>query len=403
MNRNLLLVAVALFAWGIGEGAFFYFQPIYLEELGASPIAIGVILSAVGAAMTIVHIPAGHLSDRFGRRRLLWASWLFGMTSTWMMALARSLPVFVIGMILYALTAFVMAPLNSYITAARGKWSVVRAITLISASYNAGAVLGPLLGGWIGDHFGLGRTYLVAASIFVISTAIIFRIQHQPVEPGPDVSGGNQLLENRAFQRFLPIVFLIVFAMYLPQPLTPNFLQNQRDLPLDQAGIVFAAGSLGNVVLNLVIGRMDIRRGFFISHLCVALFALATWKGLGLPWYVSGYFLLGGYRVARSLATAQILDLVTLANMGLAYGAAETVSGIALILGSPLAGYLYDSNPEIIYPLALLMLAGSLLVSSFYIPRLAVRSENRSKACPPEEKDQKPVPGYPETCTERIE
>jgi len=146
MNRNLLFVAIALFTWGIGEGAFFHFQPIYLEELGASPIEIGSILSAVGMAMTIVHIPAGHLADRIGRRKMLWAAWLFGSTATWVMALARSLPMVIFGMILYALTAFVMSPLNSYVTAARGKWSVARAITLISASFNAGAIVGPLLG-----------------------------------------------------------------------------------------------------------------------------------------------------------------------------------------------------------------------------------------------------------------
>ena len=375
MNRNLVLVALALFTWGIGEGAFFYFQPIYLQELGASPIAIGSILSAVGAAMTIVHIPAGHLADRIGRRKMLWAAWLFGTTSTLVMALARSLPMFVLGMILYALTAFVMSPLNSYVTAARGKWSVARAITLVSASYNAGAVLGPLLGGLIGNHFGLGRTYLFSAGIFVVSTMIIFNLQHQPVEPRTSTRGEG-LLKNHAYQRFLPIIFLTIFAMYLPQPLTPNFLQNQRQLSLDQLGIVFAAGSLGNVLLNLILGRMNTLRGLILSHFSVALFALAMWRGFGFPWYIMGYFLLGGYRVARSLLIAQVGDFVPLANMGLAYGVAEAMSSTAIIIVSPLAGYLYDLNPEMIYPLTIVILAGSLLLSSFYIPRLSTRTED---------------------------
>ena len=376
MNKSLWLVAIALFTWGIGEGAFFYFQPLYLEELGASPIEIGSILSAVGAAMTIVHIPAGHLADRFGRRRMLWAAWLFGSTATWVMALARSLPTFTFGMILYAFTAFVMSPLNSYITAARGKWSVARAITLTSASFNAGAILGPLLGGWIGEHFGLGRTYLFAGGIFVISTLMIFNIPHQTVEPRSSARGSIELLKNPTFQRFLPIIFLTIFSMYLAQPLTPNFLQNHRRLPLHQIGIILSAGSLGNVAMNLVIGRLQALRGFLLSHLSVALFATIIWKGFGLPWYICGYFFLGGYRVARSLAIAQVRDLVALANMGLAYGVAESVSGTALILAAPLAGYLYDLNPEIIYPLTIAMLAVSLFVSSFSIPRLSVQSKH---------------------------
>ena len=41
MTKDLILVAVSLFTWGLGEGIFIYFQPLYLQKLGASPVAIG--------------------------------------------------------------------------------------------------------------------------------------------------------------------------------------------------------------------------------------------------------------------------------------------------------------------------------------------------------------------------
>jgi hypothetical protein len=31
MTRDLILVALSLFAWGLGEGMFIFFQPIYLR------------------------------------------------------------------------------------------------------------------------------------------------------------------------------------------------------------------------------------------------------------------------------------------------------------------------------------------------------------------------------------
>ncbi|MGW8251084.1 MAG: MFS transporter, partial [Anaerolineales bacterium] len=68
MNRDLSLIAASLMVWGLGEGAFFSFQPLYLQQLGADPIAIGAILGAYGIAQTLAHIPAGYLADRFGRR-----------------------------------------------------------------------------------------------------------------------------------------------------------------------------------------------------------------------------------------------------------------------------------------------------------------------------------------------
>ena len=78
MDRDLLLVTISLFTWGLGEGLFIYFQPIYLQQLGADPIAIGAILGGMGITMTVVHIPAGLISDRFGRRPIMWLSWILG-------------------------------------------------------------------------------------------------------------------------------------------------------------------------------------------------------------------------------------------------------------------------------------------------------------------------------------
>ena len=97
MKRDFVLVTVSMIIWGMGEGAFMYFQPLYLEELGASPLVIGAILGAVGLAMTLFHIPAGFLSDRIGRRQLMWAAWGMGVITTGIMAAARSLAGFSIG------------------------------------------------------------------------------------------------------------------------------------------------------------------------------------------------------------------------------------------------------------------------------------------------------------------
>jgi MFS family permease len=97
LNRNLVFIAVALLLWGFGEGMFFNFQPIYLKSLGSDEQQIGLILGAFGAAMAVTHIPAGRLADRIGRRPLIWAAWVMGLVSTVVMALARELPLFVVG------------------------------------------------------------------------------------------------------------------------------------------------------------------------------------------------------------------------------------------------------------------------------------------------------------------
>ena len=159
MNPSLILVGFSLLTWGIGEGMFLFFVPLYLQQLGADPILIGTVYSAFGFAMMLAHIPAGYLSDRLGRRPLLQAAWIMGLVATGVMAVGLSLKVFIAGFVLYGVTGFVSSPLFSYVTAARSKLTAGRAMTLTSAMYNLGAVLGPVSGGWIGEHYNI-RTIL---------------------------------------------------------------------------------------------------------------------------------------------------------------------------------------------------------------------------------------------------
>jgi MFS transporter, DHA1 family, multidrug resistance protein len=376
MSRDLLFVALALFTWGMGESAYVFFQPLYLEQLGASPIVIGTILGGVGIAMTIAHIPAGYLADRFGRRLMMWAAWFTGVTAGIFMAAAKTLPVFTIGVLLYGITMFVVSPMNSYITAARGKWSMGRALTFTSAAYNAGAILGPTLGGIIGNQFGLGRIYIFATSVFILSTIIILQIKPQPVKfEHKKIPLKTVLTPN--YIRFLPVFFLAIFAGYLAQPLAPNFLQNTKSLSIQQIGSLGSIGSIGAVLLSLILGSINPKFGFILGQILVASFAALLWKGSGFSWYALGYFCLGGFRAGKSMATAHIGSLITPETMGLAYGIAETFGGLALMLAPPLAGLLYNQNPLLVFQIAIIAIIGSIISSSIFTrqPEVALTPE----------------------------
>jgi MFS family permease len=365
MNRDLLRVSSALMIWGIGEGMFLLFQPLYLQELGANPIMIGSIMGIIGFAMSIAHLPAGFLADRYGRRPLLVSAWIIGTTATWIMALANTLPVFVVGSALYGMTTYVMVPLNSYVTAARGNWSVGRALTLISAIYNIGAILGPILGGWIGDQAGLKTNFQIAAIIFTFSSLMIIFIRPQPIEPfitQGDSSRWRDLVNQRFF-RYLFLVTFVLFSMNLPLPLSQNFLQNERDITLIYIGRLISARSIGIVFLNLALGQINVKIGFLISQAAMGLSAFLLWQGTQMPAYAVGYFLMGSQQTARVLATAQGRILVQAANMGLAYGMLETSAAFTNMLSPLLAGYLYSLQPNLIYSASLVLIAVAILLT----------------------------------------
>lgn len=368
MNRSLMWLGVSLFTWGIGEAMFIIFQPIYLQQLGADPRTIGWILGAAGLMMTLVPIPAGHISDLWGRKQMLVAAWIFGVLATIIMASAKSLVMFVIGVLMYGLTLFVVSPLDSYLTAARGSWSVGRVITFSGIVYNAGAMIGPVIGGWIGDHFGLHTVYVIAAYIFVFSTIFIFQIESQPRDHHDPDSPPADLLTNRRYLGFLAVFFVVALVTYLPQPLTPNFLRTERVLSLTQIGTLGSIGGVGNTIFNFLLGMLEARTGFLFGQLGVIAYAFLLWKGTGFGWFAIAYFMLGGFRALRGLGVAQVRPLVHESQMGLAYGIAETLGAATTLAIPPLAGYLYSYNPFLIYPVALVAIAIGFVISLLFTP-----------------------------------
>ena len=370
MSPSLIFVSLALFIWGMGESMFVYFQSIYLAQLGANPVAIGSILGAMGFMMIISHIPAGHLSDRIGRKPLLIAGWLIGVIAAATMALATSLPLFVAGLLLYGFTAFVMSPLNSYVTAARGTWSISRALSLISATFGFGSVLGPLTGGWIGDHYGLRLVFAVSTGIFILSTILLFLIRPQPRDHHDPDDPPVHLLHNGQYLGFIALVFAVTFSLYLPQPLTPVFLQAERGLNLSQIGLLGTVAVLGNAVLAFSFGSwLTARAGLLLGQVFTACFSLLIWRTTGMPYFALAYFILGGFRAARPMMAAQARELVHESQMGLAFGMNETVAAVALTLAPLVAGLIYDRLPELVYPASLVLIAISILLTLIFGPR----------------------------------
>lgn len=370
MNRNLLFVALALLLWGFGEGMFFNFVPIYLDkQFLLSKYEIGWVLGAFGFSMAVTHIPAGFLADRIGRRPLLIIAWVLGLVSALVMGSALVLPLFLIGLFGYGLTAFVSSPLSSYITAARGAWPVGTALSFGTATFALGMVLGPVTGGWIGDHYGMRMSFLVAAAIFVVSNVCILFIERQPIDHHDPEAPPPDLLSNRRFLLLMGVLAFAMFAMYLSQPLTPNFLEGVRGLSLSGTGMIFTAGALGNSLMAILLSRVPPRRGFLLAQALVILFAFFIWKGASLPVFALGYFLLGGFRAARPLALAQARELVHDSQMGVTYGIMETISAVIFVFTPPLAGILFEYDPASVYPLSIGLIAASIVVSYLFSPR----------------------------------
>ena len=358
IHRDLAIVAISESIWGLGEGLFIYFLPLALQRWNTDAVQIGAVLSMIGVTMAVVQVPAGYFSDRFGTRPLIFAALLLGIASAIVMAAARSLPIFVAGLLAYGCTSFISAPMNSYVTSLRGSWTVQRAVTFRAAAFQVGAIFGPILGGWIANTDGLSIVFRYSAGLFMVST-LVMSLARRPIVLEHQEASIHLVspIANPRFLGLLAIVFFTIIAISVPQQLTSLYLLNVQHLSMQQIGLMGTIASIGTAMIMFSLGNLRVSTGMLIGQLLLAGFALLMWQGQSAMAYYVGYFFVGGYQLYRSMALAFSRSFVKVGDTGLAYGLVETGNALAVIVAPLAAGFLYNYRPEAVYRASLGALA----------------------------------------------
>lgn len=370
LTRDNRLIAFSLFFWGLGDGLFYYIQPLYLKQLGADPVATGTVLSVAALTAALSLIPAGTIADYFGRRPIVIFGWALGAVGAGLMYLATDLTVFTIGLMIYMGTGFVIAPLNAYISEARGKQSVQRALTLVSAGFMAGAIVSPTLGGMLASAFGLRSVYGIASVLFVISCLALVPLSPQPVIR-PTIGGTRYgpLLRNKPFLQFLLLYFAALVAIHIGLPFASNFIVDVRSLNANAVGLLGSFNSLGALILNIALGHTMPRRGFLLSLAFMVLWGTLFLGSGDFAILAAAYMLRSGANLARNMGSAQLGRMVAPSELGLAYGIAETVPATVLTIAPLIAGLLYDRSPALPFQVSLVACVAALGLVWWFAPR----------------------------------
>jgi hypothetical protein len=205
--------------------------------------------------------------------------------------------------------------------------------------------------------------YYGSAVIFTISTLIVLFAGKQEKNNQKGGAEDIHFLRNRAFVGLMLTIFLIMFAVILPQPLTANFLQNQRGLSINSIGQLGALGALGSAVLMLAFGHLRADMAMMVGQFGVLLFASLIWLGGGIFWYGAAYFFLGGYRLCRAMTLALARPLVREFEVGFAFGVVESLNSLAFMLAPVIAGWIYNWRPVVLYPISMGVLIFAMMLS----------------------------------------
>ena len=167
----VLVAAVTFVQFFARTGALFNVVPLLgRERIGISPTQIGMALTLVNVLNIATLYHAGALSDRFGRKPVIWPSTVISGLSMVAFALSDSYLAYLGGALLWGLASGIAGPSpGAYITdlapaALRG-----RIFGLYRTCGDAGYIAGPLLLGWLVSLAGFSAPLLLTAGMFVVA------------------------------------------------------------------------------------------------------------------------------------------------------------------------------------------------------------------------------------------
>ncbi|BAL90296.1 putative MFS transporter [Actinoplanes missouriensis 431] len=170
MTRWYALAALALCTLAVGlDGTVLSVAlPTLAGDLGASTSDLQWFTTSYLLVLAAALLPAGMLGDRFGRKRfLLGALALFGLASAACAYASTTGQLIAARSVLGLASAVIMALMGAVVTVLFDERERPRALAVWVTANALGVPLGPLLGGWLLDHFHWGSVFLINLPLVV--------------------------------------------------------------------------------------------------------------------------------------------------------------------------------------------------------------------------------------------
>ena len=382
-----LLCGVGLFAFLSYNLVRMPVLSLFAQSLSAGPEMIGIIVSASTLTGVALKWPAGALSDLYDRRWLM----LVGL-------LAFALPPFCYHLItdvgwliglrfVHGMATAVFAPIALAVVADLHREARGAAYGAYTAATQAGAMLGPLLGGWLVVVAGFPTAFLTAGALGTVAL-LLFLLMRLPPQIPHVVSGKGPIAVLRDMARGARAVvgnirMLVTSATDGARQVANGALM--AFLPIyvvgigydaAQAGVLFGVQSVTSFISRPTMGWASDRIGrhpLILLGLVVCAGSLAaipfTTPLLGLV-ALSAMFGFGE-AIVNASAAALVADLSELKRLGSAMGMQGAITDIGHASGPILAGVLVGALG---FQTAFVIIAGLVLVAAAGF-KMAVRQE----------------------------
>lgn len=385
LNRSFTLVTLYIISFASFTSLSWLFPviPYYAGNLGISISDTGLIVSVFSYVNAIFIVPAGIISDRWGRRIFLVSGLVIAAIAPFLYPLVHDMPMLYVIRIFHGLGSALLIPsalaLVSDIT---GEGGHGKAMGWFTASSQLGLMTGPLAGGFILEHFGFQAAFYSCSlmpllALLFISTRM-HALPHTPVHRKPMELHSWQWLTSGG--ALISIVALIMTAIGSSSISTfiPLYIK-QFSISESGAGIIITSCYLSSAALRIPAGTMSDRFGnvpliLAGTALCAAgIVLIPCFHGLFELAIVSLVFGLGmGFSMPAALSW--LAQISPPHKRGLAMGLGSASFQVGLALGSTILGVISQYNG---FSTMYLAAGGTIGIAALVILAIAI-SGNRS-------------------------
>ncbi|MFH9652879.1 MFS transporter [Streptomyces anulatus] len=372
-ERSVQLLMVNQFTINLG----FYMLMPYLAQhltgnLGMAAWMVGLILGVRNFSQQGMFFFGGTLADRFGYKPMIIAGLMLRIAGFAVLGLVDSLPALLAASAATGLAGALFNPASRAYLALDAGERRVEAFALFNVFYQAGILLGPLVGVLLtGVSFRL--TCLVAAGVFAVLSIVQIRALPARVgQHGDDKSVSSVLsqwrtvVSNRPFLLFSVAMigsYALSFQVYLALPLEVRRMAGNETVNTVGVGLLFAASGLATIVgqtrltawakerlgagRSLVAG-LAILGAAFLPLLAATAVPLPQegpprWALAVVPPLLSALLLALGTMLAYPFEMDTIVALAQNRYVATHYGLYNTICGIGITVGNLLTGVALDA------------------------------------------------------------
>ncbi|GCD77473.1 tetracycline resistance MFS efflux pump [Thermaurantimonas aggregans] len=355
----LTVLFITVFLDLMGFGLIIPILPIFAKELGANGLMIGIVASSYSFMQFMFSGFWGSLSDRIGRRPVILISILIMVVAYLVFANAGSIWVLLISRLLSGLGAANLSAAQAFISDVSTPDKRAKNFGLIGAAFGLGFIVGPPLGGWLKDTFGIEWVGYTAAMFSAFNFLLAYFILPESLKSKNKVSSlwqnpfGNMvkvLRQSEVNQFFIiNIIFITAFSM---MQITAAILWHEKfQLSDAEVGYTFAfVGALAVLIQGSLLGKFTARFGekslLATGNLLLAIGLLAmpyVPVHLFVPLELLALALIGfGNAFINPMLSSLLSAEVSALQQGFYLGILQSSGSLARLIGPIIGGSLYD-------------------------------------------------------------